>query len=143
MRFWDENTGALLLSGKSRLVPYMPMEDVRNACRILTGQSAVLPDRVDEDTVCFPAFGVPGGRLSCICLMRGGTLHAVELQVAAVGKRARPDAGRQRAFLFRCLYGDDPAKDSQRGVLLRCPFGTALVATDPRSGDATLRITYR
>ena len=55
MRFWDENTGALLLSGKARLVPYMPMEDVRNACRILTGQSAVLPDRVDEDTVCFPA----------------------------------------------------------------------------------------
>ena len=37
----------------------------------------------------------------------------------------------------------DPARDSKRGVLLRCPFGVALVATDPRTGDATLRLTYR
>lgn len=143
MRFWDENSGAFQLTGSVRLTAHMPENELLQACAGLAEASAAPKERAGGDFVCFPAFAVPGGRLSCVCFLRGGRLHAVEFSVAAVGNRKRATAERQRAFLFQCLRGVDPLPDTMGNVLFRCPFGTVLVATDPRCGDATLRMTYR
>ena len=51
-------------------------------------------------------------------------------------------AARQRARLFGFLGVEDPCPDTMDGVRMRYPFGTAWIATDRRSGDAVLRITY-
>lgn len=143
MQFWDENSGEVYLNDSVRLYPHMPRTELLAAYATLCGiplrETAVLNGSV----VTFPAFGVPGGRLACVCLLHGDRLHATDFSVVSVGQRKRGAADQQRALLFQCIRAMDPSKDSKRGVLLRCPFGTALVATDPRSGDATLRLTYR
>ena len=116
---------------------------IKKAYRKLAGESSVADDLRAEPILTFPAFGVSGGRLACVCFLHGDKLHGVEFTVVGVGQRKRGTADQQRALLFQCIRAGDPSRDSKRGVLLRCPFGTALVATDPRSGDATLRLTYR
>jgi len=143
MRFWEEDSGAVRLSKDARLYPHMPKSELLEACKALAGNAAGADGRADDAAVALPSFSVPGGRLACVCLLRGEKLHAAEFWVTAVGRRKRFTADQQRAFLFECLRANDPSPDSRRSVLLRCPFGAALVATDPRSGDATLRITYR
>jgi len=143
MHFWDEESGAVQLTEHARLYAHMPRSAVFAARRTLMGETP-LPKGADGDLLLpLPAFMVEGGKLACVCVMHGDQLHAVEFQVVSVGQRRRGNAEQQRALLFQCLRAADPAPDSKRGVLLRCPFGTALVATDPRSGEATLRLTYR
>ena len=143
MSFWDENTGVVTLGADVRLFPHMTRKETLAALAAL----APLPAQFQRETagamIPFPAFAVPGGRLACVCLMHGDRLHATTFSVVAVGLRRRGTADQQRALLFQCLRAADPNRDSKRGVLLRCPFGTALIATDPRSGDAVLRLTYR
>lgn len=143
MRFWDETSGAVRLTKAARLYPHMPGEQVRGICRSMLGDAQEVDTRADGDIVALPAFNAEGGRMACLCFLRGNQLHAAEFSVLAVGRRKYCTADRQRAFLFECLRAADPAPDSKRSVLLRCPFGTALVATDPRGGDAILRFTYR
>ncbi len=143
MQFWDENTGAVLLCEGARLYPHMPRQEVLRAQAVVSGGTALPGDMKTEAIIPFPAFAVVGGRLACVCLMHGDKLHAVSFSVAGVGQKKRGTAEGQRALLFQCLRGADPARDSKRGVLLRCAFGTALIATDPYTGDATLRLTYR
>jgi hypothetical protein len=143
MRFWDDESGAVQLTGSARLYAHMSRDELLKACVRLAKTPAVPEGRSQGDIVCFPAFAVPGGRLSCVCFLRGDKLHAVEFFVSAIGNRKRAAAERQRAFLFQCLRCTDPLPDDRGGVLFRCPFGTAMVATDPRCGDATLRLTYR
>ena len=142
-QFWDENTGAVQLAEGARLYSHMPRQEVLHA-QAAVAQGAALPGGLKtEPVIPSPAFAVPGGRLACVCLLHGDALHAVCFTVVSVGQKRRGTAEQQRALLFQCLRGADPARDSKRGVLLRCAFGTALVATDPRTGDATLRLTYR
>ncbi len=143
MRFWEEDSGVVWLARNTRLYPHMPKKELLKACANLTGNGAEAEARAGDAAVAFPSFAVPGGRLACVCLLRADRLHAAEFWVSAVGKRRRSTADQQRAFLFECLRATDPAPDSKKNVLLRCPFGAALVATDPLSGDATLRLTYR
>ena len=143
MQFWDENSGEVRLTEEACLRSHMPRQELLEAYRKLTGGPLCAGGWQKEPILTFPAFGVPGGRLACVCFLHGDKLHAVEFSVAAVGQRKRGTADQQRALLFQCLRAGDPSKDSKRSVLLRCPFGTALIATDPRSGDATLRLTYR
>jgi hypothetical protein len=140
--FWDENTGAAQLADGARLYAHMPRQEVLRAFAAVA--YAQPPAEYKTETVIpFPAFAVAGGRLACVCLLHNDKLHAVSFTVAGVGAKRRGNADQQRALLFQCLRAADPARDSKRGALLRCPFGTALVATDPRTGDATLRMTYR
>ena len=143
MPFWDENTGAVQLGENARLYAHMPRQELLRAHAALADGAALPAELKTESVIPFPAFAVSGGRLACVCLLHGDRLHAVSFSVAGVGEKRRGTADQQRALLFQCLRGADPARDSKRGVLLRCPFGTALVATDPRTGDALLRITYR
>ena len=143
MPFWDENSGVVTLGADARLIPHMSRKDTLAALAALAPFPADFCSETTGSMIPFPAFSVPGGRLACVCLMHGDRLHAVAFSVVAVGLRRRGTADQQRALLFQCLRAADPNRDSKRGVLLRCPFGTALVATDPRSGDATLRFTYR
>ena len=143
MQFWDENTGAVQLGDDVRLYPHMTRQEVLRAQAAVCGGETRRGEWKTEAVIPFPAFAVAGGRLACVCLMHGDKLHAVSFSVAGVGQKRRGTADSQRALLFQCLRGADPARDSKRGVLLRCAFGTALIATDPRTGDATLRLTYR
>ena len=141
--FWDEASGALQLLEGARLHSHMHRQEVLAVRQALLGDAPAQPPPADGAVVPMPAFAVPGGRLAGLCILHGDKLHAVELSVVSVGQRRRGTAEQQRAFLFQCLRAADPSPDSQRNVLLRCPFGTALIATDPRTGDATLRLTYR
>ena len=143
MQFWDENTGAVQLNEEARLYSHMPRQELLKAYEMLGEKPPGGWAAAGESIMPFPAFGVPGGRLACVCVLHGDALHAVEFNVVNVGQKKRGTAEQQRALLFACLRGSDPARDSKRGVLLRCPFGTALVATDPHTGDALLRLTYR
>lgn len=143
MQFWDENSGEVRLMDDVRLYPHMPRQELLKAYRKLADTPSKADDMRAEPILTFPAFGISGGKLACVCILHGDKLHAVEFTVAGVGQRRRGTADQQRALLFQCIHAGDPSRDSKRGVLLRCPFGTALVATDPRSGDATLRLTYR
>lgn len=141
--WWDENSGAVQLSDTVRLTAHMSRAELADAYAALAGTSLSKGGAPNDPIVPFPAFTVPGGRLACVCVLHGDRLHAVAFSVVGVGAKKRGTADQQRALLFQCLRGADPARDSKRGVLLRCPFGTALVATDPYTGDATLRLTYR
>jgi hypothetical protein len=142
MQFWDENSGMLQVSEKAALMPRMTRRELLAVYVQLTGEPPAWAWQA-ESVLPLPTFAVPGGRLAGVCFLHGDHLHAVELSVSCVGQRKRGTADQQRALLFECLRAGDPSRDSKRGVLLRCPFGTALVGTDPRSGDATLRFTYR
>jgi len=143
MPFWDENTGVVTLGADTRLFAHMTRKEITAALAALAPLPAEFQQVTGGPMIPFPAFAVPGGRLACVCLMHGDRLHAATFSVVAVGNRRRGTAEQQRALLFQCLRATDPNRDSKRGVLLRCPFGAALIATDPRSGDATLRLTYR
>ena len=143
MHFFDENTGAVQLCDGARLYPQMTRQEVLRAQAAVSGGAALPAEWKTDTAIPFPVFAVAGGRLACVCQMHGDKLHAVCFSVAGVGQKKRGTADGQRALLFQCLRSADPARDSKRGVLLRCAFGTALIATDPRSGDATLRLTYR
>ena len=143
MPFWDETTGAVRLRGDMCLYPHMPRQELLRVRACLTDAPLAYELETNGAVLPFPAFAVPGGRLACVCVLHGEKLHAVEFWVANVGQRKRGNADQQRALLFQCLRAADPSKDSKRSVLLRCAFGGALVATDPHSGDATLRLTYR
>lgn len=143
MQFWDENSGEVRLGDEARLYSHMPRQELLKMLRKLDGGQTFAGELKAEPILPMPAFTVAGGRLACVCFLHGDKLHAVEFSVVAVGQRKRGTADQQRALLFQCIRAGDPARDSKRGVLLRCPFGTALVATDPRTGDATLRLTYR
>jgi len=143
MQFWDENSGEVRLMDDTRLYPHMPRQELLKAYRKFTDTSSQKDVLYAEPILTFPAFGVSGGKLACVCFLHGDKLHAIEFTVVGVGQRKRGTADQQRALLFQCIHAGDPSRDSKRGVLLRCPFGTALVATDPRSGDAMLRLTYR
>lgn len=142
MQFWDEDSGAVQLGEDARLYSHMTRQEVLRA-RAALAEGPLPGGAQNEAVLAFPAFAVPGGRLACVCLMHGDALHAVEFSVVGVSPKRRGSADQQRALLFQCLRAADPSRDSKRGVLLRCPFGTALVATDPRTGDASLRLTYR
>ena len=143
MPFWDENTGAVQLTADARLYAHMPGEEVHALCAAMVTEAGFYAPPAGEAMVPFPAFSVPGGRLACVCLLHHERLHAVTFHVVGVGQRKRGTAEQQRALLFGCLWASDPSRDSKRSVLLRCPFGAALVTTDPHTGDATLRLTYR
>ena len=143
MQFWDENSGEVRLGEAVSLHAHMSRQDMLLALQKLAGDALRTGKLQNESIVAFPTFAVPGGRLACVCFLHGDRLHATEFTVVSVGQRKRGTADQQRALLFQCVRAGDPSRDSKRGVLLRCPFGSALIATDPRSGDATLRLTYR
>ena len=143
LQFWDEVSGAVQLGDGARLYSHMPRQEVLAAQALLAPDAAALRGMQNESTLPFPAFSVAGGKLACLCQMHGDKLHAVEFTVVNVGAKRRGTADQQRALLFQCLRCADPSPDSKHGVLLKCAFGNALLVTDPRTGGAMLRLTYR
>ncbi len=150
MPMWDETSGALQLGRAVRLYAHMPLPELQKMQKALQNGDCQVEEACPEadepphEAILFlPQVKVPGGRVACVCFLRSATLHAVEMSVVAVGRRKHCTAAQQRAFLFQCLRAVDPARDSRRAVILRCLFGTVMVATDPHSGDAMLRLTYR
>ena len=136
MALWNAQ-GSVSFDGGCALRPHMELDELL----------AALPERppiddVPDPIVTLPAQTFEGGALAPVCFFHGTRLHAVELTVERVGQK-RGTAEQQRALLFACVGASDPAPDTRRPVVLRCGFGTAAISTDPRSGTALMRLTYR
>ncbi len=133
---WDENTGKIALADGVTLWPQMPRRKLIAELETLTGKPCRVDDLQHASVLSCAAFPFCGGRAACLCTFHRGRLHTVELYPAA------GTAALRRALLFRFLGAQDPCPDTPRGVLRRFAAGTAYVATDPRGGGASLRITY-
>lgn len=107
----------------------------------LTADQAV-PPLDGEAVLLLPARGVRGGSVAPVCEFQHNGLCRVTLAVDTVGGRTERNAGRQRAFLFSLLCLRDPCPDTRRCVRVRCPFGEALLFSDPYTGYASARLLY-
>lgn len=139
MPFLNPESGEMQLSDALRLRARMPLNEALTAYEALTGRSAVVDDG-PEPLLCFPVCPVEGGAVAPVCCFHGGALHSVLLW-AYQADGARGPAEARRALLFRLIGQTDPAPG--RVVSIRFPFGTAIAAADPHTGDALLRLTYR
>ncbi|MFH1513194.1 MAG: hypothetical protein ABIG45_07555 [Bacillota bacterium] len=136
MCVWDETSGKVALSDTVSLWADMPRKRLIAALEDFTGMPLFTDDPEHAAVVSTGAFPFLGAQSACLCTLRRGRLHCVEFALTG------GTAAKQRETLFRFLNAQDPCADAMRSVLLRYPFGTAWIAADPRSGDATLRITY-
>ncbi len=136
MCVWDETSGKIVLADAHSLWADMPRKRLIAALEDFSGMSCFTDDPEHAAVVSTGAFPFLGEQAACLCTLSRGRLHSVELALTG------GTAAKQRETLFRFLRAQDPCADATRSVLLRYPFGTAWIAADPRSGDATLRITY-
>ena len=139
MLLWNDD-GSVALAEGCTLRPHMSAKELR--CVVARLADAPPWDESPDPVIPLPSVGWGNGRLAPVCCLHGDRLHAVVFTVVGVGAR-RGTADQQRAYLFACAHAQDPAPDTRRCVLLRCGFGTALISTDPRTGTAQLRLTYR
>lgn len=140
MPFFDEEKGTLVFDSGLCLSPRMPLKEL---ARVKGAQGAGAGEGGKPAIVALPAQQAMGGRFAPLCLVEGGQLRAVTLTVLSIGQRTRPTADQQRAFLFGCVAAKDPCPDSRRNCEIRCGFGTLLLTTDPRLGQAWLRVEYQ
>lgn len=138
MPFLDEQTGTLTFSEELSFIAHMPLEALLSLHEQWGG---ALPK--GRDILPFPAKAVDGGSVAPVCILRDGLLHEVRLFAACVGARNHPTAEQQRAFFFQLLSLRDHSPDSRRCSHITYPFGTVLIATDPRTGAALLRVEYK
>lgn len=136
MALWNAK-GELALGDGLTLRPHMERAALTTALPTLA-----IDESVADPIALLPEQTVEGGALAPVCFFHGARLHAVELTVTRVGQR-RGTAEQQRALLFALACAQDPAPDTRRPVVLRCRFGTAAISTDPRTGTALMRLTYR
>ena len=96
----------------------------------------------DGEAFFLPLCEASGGSLAPVCQLTDGRLSAIWFWVQRLPS-GRRDATEQRALLFACLGRDDPARGEPRAVVLEYKSARAMIATEPRAGDAVLRISYR
>lgn len=114
----------------------MPRKTLMEALEEFTGKPCFTDDPQRASALSTRAFPFAGAEAACLCSLRLGRLRSIEFHPFG------GTAAQQRARLFGFIGAEDPCKDTMGGVRVRYPFGTAWIATDSRSGDATLRITY-
>ena len=136
MCVWDENSGRITLGDAFSLRSNMARKNVQEGLETLTGKPCGLDDPQHATMLSACALSFQGMRTACVCSLSHGRLRSVALYPA------EGTAAQQRAALFRFIGRQDPCPDTMRSVRIRGPFGTAWIATDFHSGDASLRITY-
>lgn len=136
MCVWDENSGVIALSDLFSIRPNMPRKKLIEGLEEFTGKPCFADDPQRASVLSTGAFAFAGGEAACLCSLQLGRLRSIELH--PLGGTA---AG-QRERLFGFLGLEDPCPDTMDGVRARYPYGMAWIATDRRSGDAVLRITY-
>ena len=140
MQFFDEKSGALALGRGCSLSARMTEEAVLEN-RAHLGKSDVQPKR--GGMVPFPSIKAGKGRIAPLAIVEGGVLRAVHLWTAATKGRPPQTAHQQRAFLFSLLGCKDPCPDTLKSCHVACEFGSMTLSSDPRTGCALARITYR
>ncbi len=133
---WDENTGKIALADGFSLWAQMPRKTLIAGLETLTGKPCRTDDAQHATVLSSAVFPFCEGMAACLCAFHRGRLHIVEFFPQG------GTAAQQRARLFRFLGVGDPCPEPPRGVLSRLPLCTAFVATDPRGGASSLRITY-
>ena len=154
MALWDEQ-GSILMENGLLLWAHMSANELTGELRSAAKRQPdafgpQMLDRIErllgsdafDRVVPLPAMPVVGGELAPVCSFHGDRLHAVSFSVTAVGLKPA-SADQQRAFLFECAHVQDPAPDTRKCVSLYCGFGSVVLSTDPRSGQAQMRLTYR
>lgn len=132
----DESSGSITLSDTVSITGNMPCSALVQALEALSGKPCHLDPPQRPSVVRSGAFALDGAEAACLCQLQGEALHAIEFMLTG------GTAQQQRGFFFRCIRRADPCPEKMRSVLLRYAFGTAWIATDQRSGNAALRITY-
>ncbi len=133
---WDETSGRIALTDAVSLRPNMPRKRVLESLETLTGTPCETDDPQHAGMAASGAFPFLGMEAACVCSFSQGRLRAVELSLLG-GSSAL-----QRETLFAFLGRPDPCKADRQSVRIRYPFGAIWVTTDPRGGDASLRVTY-
>jgi len=132
----DETSGKIALTDTVSLWANMPRKRLIAGLEEITGKPCVPDDPQHAAMLSSGALAFGGAAASCLCSFSLGRLRSVVFYPLG------GTAAEQRALLFRCIGTPDPCADTMRSVLRRYAFGTAWIATDPRSGGASLRITY-
>lgn len=136
MDAWDEENGRITLSKTVSLRANMARKHALEALEALTGSPCAADDPQRASVLVSGAFPFEDTEASCVCSFSQGRLRAVELLLCG------GTAQRQRETLFGFIGRQDPCPQDPRSVRLRYPFGTVWVTADPRSGDASLRVSY-
>lgn len=141
MPLLNMQSGELTLGGGLHLTAGQKREELLTDLEILLDELPQLDLSGSSATLPFPACETDGVRLAPVCFLHEDKLQTVNLWVCG-GKRAQT-AAQQRAQLFRLLHAQDPCPDTQKPLRLKCPFGFILIATEPRTGRAFLRVLYQ
>lgn len=136
MCVWNEDSGRIALSDAFSIWAGMPRKRLQAILEEFTGSPCYTDDPQRASVLSTRALSFGGTEVACLCSLRLGRLRAIEFH--PIGGTA----AEQRKRFFGFIGKQDPCQDTMHSVLLRYPFGTAWIATDPRSGDASLRITY-
>jgi hypothetical protein len=132
----DETSGKIALTDAFSVWAGMPRKKLLTGLEELTGKPCVLDDPQRAAVLASSAFSLCGLKAACLCTFHLGRLRSIEIH--PVGGTAAD----QRRLLFQLIGIQDPCLETMQGVLKRYAFGTAWIDTDPRSGDAALRLTY-
>jgi hypothetical protein len=132
----DEISGKIALTEAFSIWANMPRKRLIAGLTELTGKPCALDDPQHAAALSSGAFPLGGAEASCLCSFSLGRLRSVELNPLS------GTAAERRALLFHCIGAQDPCPQTMQNVLGRYAFGTVWVVTDPRSGGASLRITY-
>ena len=132
----DQSSGRIVLSDTCSLWANMPRKTLRARLEEFTGKACFADNQERATLLTTAAFSFWGGQAACLCTLRKGRLHTVQLH--CIGGTAKE----QRARLLGFLGVQDPCGEAMQSVLMRRPFGAAWIAADTRSGDMTLRITF-
>ncbi len=139
MPFFDDQSGALTLPTGHQLTGRMPKAEVLRALESLSPRETLLEE---NRTIPFPSLDVPGGRVALLAFLAHGLLKHVHIFPTGIGQKTVLTAEQQRAFLFSLVRLKDPCPDTGRSCQITCPFGSLGLSTDPRTGFATLRLSY-
>ena len=132
----DETSGKLALSDAFSLWANMPRKRVIDGLEAISGKPCALDDAQHATMASSGAFVLDKAALSCVCSFHLGRLRSLVLYPQG------GSAAEQRALLLAIIGAQDPCPDPAPPALLRYTFGTVWISTDPRSGNASLRITY-
>ena len=132
----DENTGEITLSDTFSIRGSMPWKQLQKGLEIHTGKHCFVDHQRKPSVILSHMFAMEQLQAAGICSLQNGELRVITFHVTGGA------ADEQRKALFRWIGAPDPCPEMMPNVCLRYPFGTAWIATDPRSGDMSLRITY-
>ena len=136
MSILDETSGKIALSDTVSVWANMPRKRLRESLEACAGTPCFADDEERASTLSTGELHIGDLRAACLCSLSAGRLRWIEFQLLS------GTAAQQRERLFRLIGKPDPCPETMHSVRVRYPFGTAWIATDSRSGDATLRITY-